>query len=96
MPVEEVTFNQRRFAKAVNFGLIYGMGAFRLSRDSEFTLAEAENYIKEYFESFPGIHRYLDETKEMARTQGYVETLMGRGGTSRSSRCPPAAAIARR
>jgi DNA polymerase-1 len=78
VPVEEVTFNQRRFAKAVNFGLIYGMGAFRLARDSELTLAEAENYITEYFESFPGIRRYLDETKEMARSQGYVETLLGR------------------
>jgi DNA polymerase-1 len=78
VPVEEVTFNQRRFAKAVNFGLIYGMGAYRLARDSEFTLAEAENYINEYFESFPGIRRYLDETKDLARTQGYVETLLGR------------------
>ncbi len=78
VPVEEVTYDQRRFAKAVNFGLIYGMGAFRLARDSEFTLAEAEDYINEYFERFPGIRRYLDETKEMARTQGYVETLMGR------------------
>ena len=63
IPLEEVTYNQRRFAKAVNFGLIYGMGAFRLARDSELTLAEAENYIKEYFARFPGIQRYLDETK---------------------------------
>jgi DNA polymerase-1 len=78
VPVEEVTFNQRRFAKAVNFGLIYGMGAFRLARDSELTLAEAEDYIAEYFENFPGIHRYLDQTKELARSQGYVETLLGR------------------
>lgn len=78
IPVEEVTFNQRRFAKAVNFGLIYGMGAFRLARDSELTLAESENYIKEYFERFPGIQRYLDETKAKAREQGYVETLLGR------------------
>ena len=78
VPLEEVTFDQRRFAKAVNFGLIYGMGAFRLSRDSELTLAEAEKYIDEYFERFPGIRRYLDETKEKARTEGYVETLMGR------------------
>ena len=76
--LDEVTYNQRRFAKAVNFGLIYGMGAFRLARDSELTLAEAENYIKEYFGRFPGIQRYLDETKEIARRQGYVETLLGR------------------
>ncbi len=78
VPVDQVTFNQRRFAKAVNFGLIYGMGPYRLARDSEFTLAEAENYINEYFENFPGIRRYLDKTKETARQQGYVETLMGR------------------
>jgi len=78
IPVEQVTYNQRRFAKAVNFGLIYGMGAFRLARDSELTLAEAENYIKEYFNRFPGIRDYLEETKLKARQQGYVETLLGR------------------
>ncbi len=78
IPVEEVTYNQRRFAKAVNFGLIYGMGPFRLARDSELTLSEAENYIKAYFEQFPGIQRYLDETRRLAHTQGYVETLFGR------------------
>ena len=76
--LEDVSYNQRRFAKAVNFGLIYGMGAFRLARDSELTLAEAENYIKEYFARFPGIQRYLDETKQKAKTNGYVETLFGR------------------
>jgi len=78
IPVENVTYNQRRFAKAVNFGLIYGMGAFRLARDSELTLAEAEKYIKAYFDRFPGIQKYLDETKELAKKQGYVETLLGR------------------
>jgi DNA polymerase-1 len=76
--VEEVTYNQRRFAKAVNFGLIYGMGSYRLARDSELTLAEAENYIAAYFDRFPGISSYLEETKQLARTQGYVETLLGR------------------
>jgi DNA polymerase I len=76
--VSDVDYNQRRFAKAVNFGLIYGMGAYRLSRDSELTLAEAENYIKEYFARFPGIQTYLDQTKEQAQRQGYVETLLGR------------------
>lgn len=78
IPVEDVTYNQRRFAKAVNFGIIYGMGAFRLARDSELTLAEAENYIKEYFEKFPGIKTYLEETKAHAREKKYVETLLGR------------------
>ena len=76
--IENVTYNQRRFAKAVNFGLIYGMGAFRLARDSELTLAEAENYIKDYFARFPGIQKYLDETKKKAHEDGYVETLLGR------------------
>lgn len=76
---EEVSYNQRRVAKVVNFGLIYGMGAFRLSRDAGLTLAESENYIKEYFGRFPGIQRYLDETKARAKQKPYfVETLLGR------------------
>ncbi len=78
IPIEEVKFEQRRFAKAVNFGLIYGMGAFRLSRDSELTLAESEDFIKVYFQRFPGISRYLEQTKRLAHEQGYVETLLGR------------------
>jgi DNA polymerase-1 len=78
IPLEEVSYSQRSFAKSVNFGLIYGMGAYRLARDSELTLGEAEDYIEEYFARFPGIRRYLDETKELAHEQGYVETLLGR------------------
>jgi DNA polymerase I len=78
IPLDAVTYNQRRFAKAVNFGLIYGMGPYRLARDSELTLAEAEKYIAEYFARFPGIRAYLDKTREQARQQGYVETLLGR------------------
>jgi intein/homing endonuclease len=62
----------------VNFGIIYGMGAYRLARDSELTLAEADKYIADYFKKFPGIRQYLDRTKEQARKQGYVETLLGR------------------
>ena len=54
------------------------MGAFRLARDSELTLAEAEKYIKDYFNRFPGIQKYLEETKQKAKTDGYVETLLGR------------------
>jgi DNA polymerase-1 len=76
--LEDVTFQQRQFAKNVNFGLIYGMGPYRLARESELTLAEAENYVKEYFERFPGIQNYLDRTKEQAREKGFVETLLGR------------------
>jgi DNA polymerase-1 len=78
IPVNEVSYNQRRFAKAVNFGLIYGMGAYRLARDSELTLAEAEVYITAYFEQFPGINDYLEQTRQQARDLGYVETLFGR------------------
>lgn len=76
--LDEVTFQQRQFAKNVNFGLIYGMGPYRLARESGLTLAEAENYIEEYFERFPGIESYLQETKQQAREKGYVETLFGR------------------
>ena len=78
IPVDEVSYNQRRFAKAVNFGLIYGMGAFRLARDSDLTRAEAEEYIQAYFEQFPGINDYLEATKLQARQEGYVATLLGR------------------
>lgn len=76
--IDDVTFQQRQFAKNVNFGIIYGMGPYRLARESGLTLAEAENYIKEYFERFPGIEAYLANTKRQAREKGYVETLLGR------------------
>lgn len=78
VPVAEVTSEQRRQAKSVNFGLLYGMGAFALSRQTGLTLAEAENFVRAYFERFPGIRRYLDETKQHARTHGFVQTLRGR------------------
>jgi DNA polymerase-1 len=78
IPLERVTKNQRRFAKTINFGLIYGMGAFRLARETGLTLAEAETYVKKYFAQFPGIANYLEETRRQARVNGYVETLFGR------------------
>jgi DNA polymerase-1 len=78
IPFEDVTYDQRRFAKSVNFGLLYGMGAFRLARDSDLTLAQADAFIKAYFERFPRVQQYLDETKRLAAEQGYLETLMGR------------------
>ncbi len=77
IPVEQVTKEQRNFAKRVNFGLIYGMGAFRLARDSELTLAEARAFIKTYFERLPGVEKYLEETKQAARN-GPIKTLFGR------------------
>ncbi len=77
-PLNEVTPNQRRNAKAVNFGLIYGMSAFGLTRGTDLTLAEAENFIKAYFREFPGVKAWLDMTRLNATKYGYVETLLGR------------------
>jgi len=76
--IEAVTKDMRRHAKAINFGLIYGMSAFGLTRSTELTLAEAEMFVKAYFEKFPGIKKYLDGIKKQAAEQGYVETLLGR------------------
>lgn len=78
VPVDEVTKDQRRRAKAVNFGLIYGMSAFGLTRSTELTLAEAEDFVSAYFKEFPGVKEYLDKTRRVATDQGYVETLLGR------------------
>ena len=76
--LEDVTYEQRSFAKRVNFGLMYGMGAFRLARDSELTLAEANEFIDTYFERMPGVQRYIEETKKLAEDTGEVATLFGR------------------
>jgi DNA polymerase-1 len=62
----------------VNFGLIYGMSAFGLSRYTDMTLAEAEDFVSAYFDQFPGVKKYLDGMKTRAADQGYVETLLGR------------------
>ncbi len=78
VPLEEVSSEMRRRAKAVNFGLIYGMSAFGLSRSTDLTLAEAEEFVKAYFERFPGVKGYLEHTRHQAADQGYVETLLGR------------------
>ena len=75
---ETVTYEQRSFAKRVNFGLMYGMGAYRLARDSELTLGEAEDFIETYFDRLPGVERYIKETEVFAKKHGYVETLLGR------------------
>jgi len=78
VPLDQVSKAMRRHAKAINFGLIYGMSAFGLSRTTGLTLAEAENFVKAYFEQFPAVKTYLDETRRVAARQGYVETLLGR------------------
>ncbi len=74
----EVTAQQRRAAKAINFGLIYGMSGWGLARQLEIARSEADEYIERYFERYPGVRRYMDQTREQARDQGYVETLFGR------------------
>ena len=76
--IDDVTPNQRRSAKAINFGLIYGMSAFGLSKQLQITRAEAQNYIEQYFERYPGVKNYMDETKYSAKKNGYVETVLGR------------------
>jgi len=78
VPLESVTKDQRRHAKAINFGLIYGMSAFGLTRATNLTLAEAENFVKAYFQEFPGVKTYLDGIRKSAAEIGYVETLLGR------------------
>ncbi len=78
IPLGEVTKDQRRHAKAINFGLIYGMSSFGLSRTTDLTLGEAENFVKSYFQQFPGVKLYLDGIRRLATEQGYVETLLGR------------------
>jgi DNA polymerase-1 len=78
VPLDQVTKEMRRHAKAINFGLIYGMSAFGLTRSTELTLAEAEEFVKAYFTQFPGIKIYLDGIRKQAAADGYVETLLGR------------------
>jgi DNA polymerase-1 len=76
--LEDVTPEMRRNAKAINFGLIYGMSPYGLTRTTDLTLAEAENFVKAYFERFPGVQRYLNEVRERVTVDGYVSTLLGR------------------
>ncbi|MCR4704901.1 MAG: DNA polymerase I [Lachnospiraceae bacterium] len=77
-PLDKVTPLQRRNAKAVNFGIVYGISSFGLSQDLSISRKEAEGYIKEYFATYPGIKRFLDSTVEDAKKNGYVTTLYGR------------------
>ncbi|MCB1672769.1 MAG: DNA polymerase I, partial [Pseudomonadales bacterium] len=76
--VEEVTSEQRRRAKAINFGLIYGMSAFGLSNQLGIGRHEAQQYVDRYFERYPGVRRYMEQTQALADETGYVETLFGR------------------
>ena len=78
VPFEEVTSLQRRNAKAVNFGIVYGISSFGLSQDLSITKKEAAGYIESYFETYPGVKQFLDRLVDDAREQGYVSTLFGR------------------
>ena len=77
-PLDNVSDDQRRSAKAINFGLIYGMSAFGLAKQLRIQRNDAQRYIDTYFERYPGVARYMDDIRAQAREQGYVETLFGR------------------
>ena len=78
MPIDMVTPVMRSRAKAVNFGIVYGIGAFSLSKDIGVTRAEADNYIKSYLASYSGVAEYMENTIKTAKADGYVKTLFGR------------------
>jgi DNA polymerase-1 len=78
LPLEQVAGEQRRAAKAINFGLIYGMSSFGLARQLAIPRGEAQDYIERFFSRYPGVKAFMDSTRESARTRGYVETLFGR------------------
>lgn len=78
VPMDEMTPDVRRRAKAINFGVIYGISGFGLARNLRIPRSEAQGFIDRYFERFPGIRTYMDETKAFAKEHGYVQTLFGR------------------
>ncbi|WP_026349101.1 DNA polymerase I [Psychrobacter lutiphocae] len=77
-PVDDVTPTERRNAKAINFGLLYGMSAFGLAKQLEMTRNEAQDYINQYFERYPGVRQYMQDTRSSAVDKGYIETILGR------------------
>ncbi len=78
VPPERITSDQRAFAKRVNFGLLYGMGTLSLAQQAGISMKEAQQFVDAYFAGFPNIKKYIEETKRRAKTEGYVETLLGR------------------
>jgi DNA polymerase-1 len=76
--LDDVNADQRRAAKAINFGLIYGMSAFGLGKQLNIGRNEAQQYVDTYFERYPGVKRYMEDTKQRARDEGFVETVFGR------------------
>ena len=78
MSLDSVSSDQRRSAKAINFGLIYGMSAFGLARQLNIPRNQAAEYIERYFERYPGVQQYMNNTRHLAAEKGYVETYFGR------------------
>jgi DNA polymerase-1 len=78
LSVDQVSSEQRRYAKVINFGLIYGMSAFGLAKALGIDNTAAKNYITRYFERFAGVKRYMDDTRDQAKAQGFVQTVFGR------------------
>jgi DNA polymerase-1 len=78
LPLDQITSDMRRQAKTVNFGVIYGMGAFRLARELEIPLSEAQRFIDSYFQTYSGVKSYFDKIISFARENGYVTTISGR------------------
>jgi DNA polymerase-1 len=78
VPTSQVSSEQRRYAKVINFGLIYGMSAFGLAKSLGIDNTAAKNYIERYFDRYPGVKRYMDDTRLQAKARGYVETVFGR------------------
>jgi DNA polymerase-1 len=78
IPADDLSAEQRRYAKAINFGLIYGMSAFGLSRQLDIERSAAQQYMDRYFARYPGVAQYMQRTRELARRNGYVETVFGR------------------
>ncbi|HZO21688.1 MAG TPA: DNA polymerase, partial [Steroidobacteraceae bacterium] len=78
VPLENVSADQRRLAKTINFGLIYGMSPFGLARQLGIDRGSAQKYVERYFARYPGVKRFMDETRVKARELGYVETVFGR------------------
>jgi len=78
LSLEEVTADQRRSAKAINFGLMYGMSAFGLAKQLGISRGEAQQYVDLYFERYPGVKQFMDDVRTRAREQGFVETVFGR------------------
>jgi DNA polymerase-1 len=77
-PLAEVSSEERRYAKVINFGLIYGMSAFGLAQQLGLERATAQAYISSYFTRYPGVAKYMEDTRKAARERGYVETVLGR------------------